>query len=364
MKILQIIASLYTGGAEKLIVDIVPLCQKQGYQVDVLLFDGAETPFKKLLRDKCVTIYQLGQGGSVYNPLYLLKLKPFLQRYDIIHTHGTACQYYAALAKCLSGSRVKLVTTEHSTNNRRRNNWVFKYIDRFIYSQYDVLVSISEEAGHLLSDYLLGRNVEVVSNGVDVSSFQQALPIERKSIGVENQKVLVTMVARFAEAKDHETLIRAMALLPSNYILLLVGGGDIQIQKRCERLADRLNLVGKVIFCGVRDDIPALLKSSDIIVQSSHWEGFGLAAVEGMAAGKPVVATNVPGLAQVVNGAGILFPHSDARALADIIVQLYEDSAYYQQIAERCLQRAFEFDIHRTVDDYLRLYNAMCRTEN
>ena len=359
MKILQVITSLRTGGAEKLIVDMVPLYLEQGHQVDVLLFDGAETPFKKQLRDKGVTIYQLGEGGSVYNPLYIFKLIPFLREYDIVHTHNTACQYYVALAKWLSGYQVKLVTTEHSTNNRRRSHWFFKYIDRFVYGQYDILVAISEKAGNFLSDYLWGKKVEVVLNGVDVFSFQQASPINRESIGVKGQKVLITMVARFAEAKDQKTLIRAMALLPSDFTLLLVGGGDLKKKKQCELLVDDLNLVGKVIFGGIRNDIPNILKASDIIIQSSHWEGFGLAAVEGMAAGKPVIASDVPGLAQVVDGFGILFPHGDAKALADIILHLHEDPVYYQQIADRCLHRAAEFDIHKTVDQYLQLYQSL-----
>ena len=96
MKILQVITSLYIGGAEKLIVDMVPLYREQGHQVDVLLFDGTETTFKKQLRAKGVTIYEFSQGGWVYNPLYIFKLIPFLRKYDIVHTHNTASQLFAA----------------------------------------------------------------------------------------------------------------------------------------------------------------------------------------------------------------------------------------------------------------------------
>jgi len=97
MRILQVITSLHIGGAEKLIVDMVPLYQELGYQVDVLLFDGTETPFKRQLQDKGVTIYELGKGGSVYNPLYIFRLIPFLRKYDIVHTHNTACQLFVVL---------------------------------------------------------------------------------------------------------------------------------------------------------------------------------------------------------------------------------------------------------------------------
>lgn len=361
MKILQVITSLQIGGAEKLVVDMVPLMKKEGHTVDVLVFNGMYTSFKKQLQAQGIRIFSLGYNNSVYNPKFIFQLIPIIKRYDIVHTHNTACQYYVALAKFLSNSRVKLITTEHSTSNRRRNNRLFKYIDRFIYAQYDILVAISEKAGNLLSKYLSGKKVELVLNGVNVSSFQHASRIDRKSIGIEDQQVLITMVARFAEAKDQKTLIRAMALLPPTYVLLLIGEGNMQIKKQCEQLAASLGLGEKVIFGGIRNDIPNILKASDIIVMSSHWEGLSLSSIEGMSAGKPFVASDVNGLQEITKNAGILFPHEDAKTLADIILHLHEDTVYYQYIADRCLQRAAEFDIYKTVNQYLQLYQSLYR---
>ena len=326
MKILQVITSLQIGGAEKLVVDMVPLMKKEGHTVDVLVFNGMYTSFKKQLQAQGIRIFSLGYNNSVYNPKFIFQLIPIIKRYDIVHTHNTACQYYVALAKFLSNSRVKLITTEHSTSNRRRNNRLFKYIDRFIYAQYDILVAISEKAGNLLSKYLSGKKVELVLNGVNVSSFQHASRIDRKSIGIEDQKVLITMVARFAEAKDQKTLIRAMALLPPTYVLLLIGEGNMQIKKQCEQLAASLGLGEKVIFGGIRNDIPNILKASDIIVMSSHWEGLSLSSIEGMSVGKPFVASDVNGLQEITKNAGILFPHEDAKALADIIAENLKDN--------------------------------------
>lgn len=92
---------------------------------------------------------------------------------------------------------------------------------------------------------------------------------------------------------------------------------------------------------------------------SSHWEGFGLAAVEGMAAGKPVVATDVPGLAEVVQGAGILFPHEDEKTLALVLRRLMEDKTYYQQIVNQCMLRVSQYDIRKTVGAYLEIYKKL-----
>ena len=165
------------------------------------------------------------------------------------------------------------------------------------------------------------------------------------------------MVAGFRYQKDQETLIRAFNILPEDYELWLIGDGERRsIIEQC--IKDN-KLEDHVLLLGIRSDIPSLLKSVDVVVQSSHWEGFGLAAVEGMAAGKPVIASDVDGLAQVVEGAGILFPLGDEKKLADIIKQLIEEQTYYQQVAARCWERAQMFDIQKMVDAYNEVYMGL-----
>lgn len=355
MRILQVITSLRTGGAEKLIVDMVPLYQEQGHQVDVLLFDGTETPFKKQLRDKGVTIYQLGEGGSVYNPLYIFKLIPFLRKYDIVHTHNTACQLFTAVAGLFSSTI--LVTTEHNTSNRRRNWKGYKILDQWMYSRYQSVICISDKAYDNLRQYLgSDKSLKVIYNGIDVNLYRMA----EVDFSLKHGKTIVTMVAGFRPQKDQDTLVKAFQYLPADqYELWLIGDGERRLD--VENLVNELNLSAVVRFWGIRNDVPVLLKSSDIIVMSSHYEGLSLSSIEGMSVGKPFVASDVDGLHEVTINAGILFPHGDAKALADIILHLHEDPVYYQQIADRCLQRATEFDIHKTVDQYLQLYQSLYR---
>lgn len=355
MKILQVITSLRTGGAEKLIVDMVPLYQEREHQVDVLLFDGAETPFKKQLRDKGVTIYQLGEGGSVYNPLYICKLIPFLRKYDIVHTHNTACQFFTAIAGLFSPTI--LITTEHNTSNRRRNWKGYKILDQWMYSQYQSVICISDKAYDNLRQYLgSDKSLKVIYNGIDVNLYRMAKADSSLKCG----KTIVTMVAGFRPQKDQDALVKAFQYLPADqYELWLIGDGERRLE--VENLVNELKLSSIVRFWGIRNDIPVLLKSSDIIVMSSHYEGLSLSSIEGMSVGKPFVASDVDGLHEVTQNAGILFPHGDAKTLAGIILHLHKDPVYYQQIADQCLQRAAEFDIHKTVDQYLQLYQSLYR---
>ena len=110
---------------------------------------------------------------------------------------------------------------------------------------------------------------------------------------------------------------------------------------------------------GLRTDVPNILKTADVVVMSSHWEGLSLSNIEGMSAGKPFVASDVNGLREVTQGYGLLFPHEDAEALAKIIQQLHEDRQYYQQIAARCYERAKEFDISKMASAYAEVYRQL-----
>ena len=104
--------------------------------------------------------------------------------------------------------------------------------------------------------------------------------------------------------------------------------------------------------------MPRILKSADVVVMSSHWEGLSLSNIEGMSAGKPFIASNVNGLREVTEGYGILFPHEDAQALADIIRRLHDDPEYYAQTAQRCYERAKQFDIGTMVERYDSVYRG------
>ena len=113
------------------------------------------------------------------------------------------------------------------------------------------------------------------------------------------------MTGRFSKAKDHTTLVKSLKLLPYNYKLLLVGEGELK--KNIEILIKKINLENRVIFLGFRNDIPELMKTVDINILSSNWEGFGLVAVEGMASGRPFIGSDVDGMNDVIRGGGILF---------------------------------------------------------
>lgn len=359
MKILHVITSLYTGGAERLMVDLLPLlCDKGKIQVELLLINGVDTPFKKRIEECGIRVTALSNTNDVYNVRNILRIRRFLKNndYDIIHTHNTACQFYVPLSRLfLKKKHGVLVTTEHSLSNRRRNKWWLRPIDKWMYSKYESIICIADESKRSLENYIgsYGK-IRLICNGVNTRHFYRPI----KDISNQNH-FTITMVAAIREEKDHETLFRAIAKLPNNYSLQLVGGGEKDRVNALKNLCHEMELDNRVTFMGVRMDVPDILEQSDIAVLSSHWEGFGLVAVEAMMAGKPFVATDVGGLHDVVGGAGLLFPHGDDKALATNIQWLCEHPNEYHQIALKCQNRACNYDISIMARKYLELYKTI-----
>ncbi len=356
MKILHVITSLQTGGAETLVVNLMPRFHALGHEVGVVVFNAIRTPLMERIERECPNckIYKL--GSSYYNPWYIVKLWLIMRHYDIVHTHNSSPQLFAAIANLFCGR--KLVTTEHNTNNRKREKGgTFRIVDKWMYCRYLKTICISDIAEQKLLEYLGKRQLPsicTINNGVDVMSISEAKPI----MELKSEKFVAVMVAGFREQKDQDTIIRAMALLPKDqYELWLVGDGVRRPE--LEHLIKEENLGNQVKLLGLRTDVPRILKTADVVIMSSHWEGLSLSNIEGMAAGKPFVASDVNGLREVTKGYGILFPHEDAKALADIIKRLHDDLTYYKQVADKCYERAKEFDISKMVDAYNQVYESL-----
>ena len=356
MRILHVITTLDTGGAERLMVDLLPLLKDKGNQVELLLFNGFMTPFRKELEDRGITIHELcvnERGGNVYAPIHIFRLRQYMKGYDIIHTHNTACQLYVPIAKLLARSRAKLVTTDHNTTSRRRTLWWFRPIEKWMYRQYENIVCIGDMSRENLEQYLSkGGKACVIYNGVDTERFIRPV----KDISAK-ETFVVTMVAGFRPQKDQDTLLRSFTHLPFNYQLRLVGAGERE--QALKSLCQELNLGERVDFMGPRMDVPEILEQSDVVVLSSHWEGLSLSSIEGMASGRPFVASDVDGLHEIVVNAGVLFPHGDDLALAQSIQELCENPDYYRKVAEACQCRAKEYDISKMADAYNKLYQSL-----
>lgn len=359
LKILYVITSLRTGGAERLVTEISQVLIQEGHFIEVLVFDGISSPLLKELEESGVKIYKGWRGFyQMYNPINILRIKRLAKKnhYDLIHSHNTSAQYFVGISGVAKYS--KLVTTEHNTTNRRRKWYIYKFIDRFIYNKYDSIISVSNEVKRNLQEYLSVKiesktgnaKFQVIYNGIDLSKFQ--------SIGKhQTDSPIILMISAFRKQKDHATTIRAMLHLPEQYKLWFAGDG--KTKKECEKLVRNLNLNGRIKFLGNVNDIPSLISQAKIVILSTNFEGMPFSAIEAMASGKPFIGSDVVGMREIAADAAILFQKGNEIDLANKIENLINSPEEYEMVAKNCRKRALNFDLSHTVNQHLRLYNQL-----
>lgn len=364
IKILHVINNLGSGGAEKLLEDMIPLMNKmENVEVDILLLTDEKNVFYDSVIIKGVKV-DVVKYRNMYDVRNIFEIKKYIVDggYDIVHSHIFPTQYWVSLSKVfLRNKKLKFVTTEHSTHNRRREKLYFRPVDKLIYSQYDSIISITEKTRDNLIAWIdpkrknLDKHI-VIENGVDIKKIKEALPYKKSELikDLSESTKLVCMVGRFSEAKDQPTLIRSISKLPEEIHLILVGEGPLMADNK--KLAEELGISDRVHFLGFRQDIPRILKTVDIVVLSSHWEGLSLASIEGLASGKPFIASRVPGLEEIVDGYGALFEESNEDELSKLIIELFQRKALYNELVLKCLEKSNCFDLNNTIDKLIKIY--------
>ncbi|HWO76919.1 MAG TPA: glycosyltransferase [Bacillus sp. (in: firmicutes)] len=365
LKILHANTGLVAGGAERLIAEILPIMKDAGHEVEILLLeDKGNNIFEQDLKRSNIKINTLRYNNK-FDFRNFFAIRKIIKGYDIVHAHIFPAQYWIPLATIGLRKKPIIITTEHNTHNRRRDRKAFQIIEKFIYSLYDRVISISPESEENLLDWLKikkNNKYEVILNGVNLHKFEHAQPVELEKIlsaRIELEDRFLLMVARFDEQKDHETLFKAVQLLPGNVKLILIGEGELESHYR--KLAIDLDINKRVFFLGKRSDVPSITKSVDICVLSSNWEGFGLVVVEAMAAGKPVIASKVPGLENVVKDAGILFEKGDYEELANNIEKVLCDKDLYFTLCNKGVLKSKKYNIYDMTVKYLETYNRLIR---
>jgi glycosyltransferase involved in cell wall biosynthesis len=264
------------------------------------------------------------------------------------------------MARILNLRKTAIVTTEHGSYNRRRDNKFFRPVERFIYSQYTKIICVNKAAKANLDKWVsLPHKSCVIYNGIDTSKFKNATPYSKAELGLPDGSKVVTMVAHFFQQRDHKTAIKALLDLGKDIHILFCGSGEQGINA-CKQLAGELGVEERVHFLGNRTDVARIIKTSDVGLLSTFCEGFGLAVLEPMAAGTPVIASCVDGVREVVEGCGILFPVGDYRQLAAEITRLLENRAHYTNVAQKCYTRSLEFGQEQFIEKHLTKYKELC----
>lgn len=284
----------------------------------------------------------------------------------LINSHFERCDLLALASKATHGGRVKIVRTVHAERQWLSRPWLGAVVDLVAYPWFfDAEVAIAQGTQTMLAQRpaarLRGRKAQLIYNGLNPAFLARLATASRSPVAAGPRLIIV---GRLEEQKGHATLLAAMATvlqqLPTAQ-LTVVGVGSLHDELVAQ--SHRLGIAPAVHFLGGRDDVPHLLRQSDLFISASNWEGFPTVILEAMAADLPVIATDVGGSRELVQHGvtGYLVPPRDPQALAAAILNFWADSAAAQQMAATARTQIAPFLFPNIAAQYRQLYATLLR---
>ncbi len=292
------------------------------------------------------------------------------ERVDILHSHLPDENFYSAIAGWITGC--KTVVSYHGAADLSRGRPVRDSLKLWVVRNSGAAVVV---VGDFLAEMLKNvgfRSEQIVRiyNGISLDRFEcEGTGNIRNELRLCNDSKLVGMVANVRRAKGYECFIRAAKRVcetEPRARFVCVGDIDERVAKPLRKLLDELALGDKVHFLGFRQDVPEILEALDVFVLSSTSEGFSLATIEAMAAGKPVVVTSCGGPQEFVDHGsnGYLVPVGEADALADRISELLANPDRAAELGKRArFKVSNEFSVEQMIARYEELYEHLIGTQ-
>jgi len=342
MRIAQMIDSLNWGGAQKMQVFLAETLRPLGIDLTVIsLRPTSNSPIPDLLKEAGAKVVVL-PFLKLFAPASFISLARFLrqERFDLVHTHLTYSNIVGPLAGRLAGTPTIASLRSAGTDPRyfhprrmRLEALVLRHVATRVMGNGWEVAWVGEQRS--------GRSVDVLPNAIDPIPpipAGERLVLRREILG-DPGRLMVISVARLSLPKGFSDLLNAFDRVRRAYpqaALVIAGGGTLYEPLKAQIAS--LGLQEHVYLLGVRNDVPRLLGTADVYVNSSHWEGLPVTVLEAMASGLPLVATTVGDTPNVVvSGTGLLVPPFQPEALADALCRLLGSPNLRQQLGQAAL---------------------------
>ncbi len=290
--------------------------------------------------------------------------------YDIVHTHNSKAGFIGRLAAKIAGVPLVIHTIHGFAFHDFEKPWrrkLFIFLERLAAKWADKLIVISQPLKEWGLSVGIGREEQytLIYSGIEMDKFKVNIDVnkKKKEFGIKPTDLVVGMVAKLWKGKGHECVLKAAKKIIKkipNTKFMFVGEG--YLYEKIRDLRDKLGLNSYVIFTGFRKDIPEITSIFDVAVLASYFEGLGRVILEAMILGKPVVATEVGGIVDVVEDGvtGILIPPNNSDALSDALIRLLYDEGLRKRIGENAKKRIDErFSAQTMIDRIHHLYRSL-----
>lgn len=355
------------GGAEKLLLDMARHYDLSRFDVwHCNLFDQAKTKrsVSAALRATGLPYLIINEDRWYHIPAIVGKLLAAIRRekFDVLHLHMVHATIIGALAGFLSQAVVVVVSKHYSY--RALSNSILRLADQFFTNRSDTVVAVSRFVHEDIVDKGADlAKTKIIYNGIDVDAFDRMASGPFEQLSPSGEYLLIGCVGNLNEIKGHEYLVGAMPgiikIFPAARLILIGEGTE---RARLRELAERLGVQDVIRMPGYAANVPSVMRQFDVYVQPSLQESFGLVLLEAMAAGLPIVASDVDGIPEIVLAGvtGFRVPPRDSAAIAAAVCALLGSSEERAQIGRAGRARVIEeFDIKKTVRSYEQLYEEL-----
>lgn len=358
IRVLFVVRSLHVGGMEQMVIELATSLHGQHYEVRFCTIEDPGQLADQLL-PAGITLDALNKPpGLRLDCVYRLRALLTDWHPDIIHTHNETGHFYASLANMGIFGRSKLVHTKHGRGDPEDRKSVIRNCLSSRLS--DLVVAVSDDVANVCRDVenVPSSKIRTIINGVELAPY---LSLARD--GTDDGPIVFGHVGRLSTIKNQSMLINAFdrvhKKLPQTRLVI---AGDGPLRSELEEQARSLGIASNITFLGYQSDIAAVLFEFDIFLLSSVSEGTPLVVIEAMAAGCPVIATDVGGLSEMIEDqqSGMLVPSEGVNSLADRMLELAGDKEQRNRLGKRGREIAkTRYSLHRMVRDYCKIYETM-----
>jgi L-malate glycosyltransferase len=384
IRLLKFVTLFGVGGTEKQVLKLAGKLDRSRFDLGFACLRRWGDLLGEIAPDIAVEEYPIASFYQINTLRQILKYAHELkrQRIQIVHSYNFYANVFSIPAARMAGvpcivASIRDMGAYMTPAQSRVHKWVCRLADR-------ILVNASAIREWLIGQGYDARKISVIRNGLDYSDYCKELKAAhlRKELGLPDTSRLVVLVSRLAPKKGVECFLEAAARIASrcNEIYFLVVGDafisnngvverDIKYCEKLKQIAWRLGIGTRVFFIGQRADVPRILSEASVSVLPSFSEGLSNTLLESMAAGVPVVATDVGGTPELIEHGehGLLVPAGDPEKLTEAVCQILDNPFLARKLAELArdrIKRHFSLDrmVHETEDMYLGLMRTKSST--
>ncbi|MFH1790306.1 MAG: glycosyltransferase [bacterium] len=373
--VLIVITKGEIGGAQMSVINLAKQLKIRGFTITVA-FGTGDFLMKELASEHidCIKLPYLGRSYNlISNIRYIIEFRRLLLKnnYDVIHFNSTNAVLGAISAKLIK-KNIKTIFTfrglsvlDPNYTHDKIKKFLYLFAFKFILLFVDYQIYVSKTNQNVAKKLKINKRDSVVYNGLDILNLsflnkKEAREYIRLKIGINlKNKTIIGSIGRLAYQKNYEFLIKCMAKIiygQENLLCIIVGDGPENA--KLKKMISELNLNNKIILAGPIENAGLYIKAFDIFTLTSRYEGMSITLIEAMAAGLPIIASDIEANVEILQGTGVLYSENDDHDYLIKMENILNNNNYQTELSKKTQIAAQQYTIEKTTEKYIDIYSS------